>query len=178
MLVQCESGQVQVIRDLDSRNRPCAICDIERFLRLDEGSRALRAKERMITLVDSGMLSTRMGMLLRIGLLTQPPPFADLQFSAPTQRSADPESMRIRNTCGGVPICTSAKYPTSFALNLDVSKDTEDNDGKTCMMSSPRELLVVGLFAAEVPSFKRVLISTSEIPPELSPAAAVSLLVK
>ena len=48
--------------------------------------------------------------------LTQPPPFVDVQFSDPTQKSAEPESIKIEKLRGGLPIWIVARYEVSTDL--------------------------------------------------------------
>lgn len=63
---------------------------------------------------------------LHITRLTHPPPAVDVQLSDPTHKSAEPESMRIKKSWGGVPIWMVARYPTSWPLerNLRTSHKT------------------------------------------------------
>ena len=98
--------------------------------------------------------------------LPQPPPASETQFSPPTQKSAEPESMRILKSVPGVPILTVAMYPTSFALKSNRrSEFTRLLRGREAYsMSRPSVLFAVGVSAAVKPPSKAASISACGIP--------------
>ena len=102
---ESQAGDADVVLDDVALDVARAVRDLELFAQVLEGRRALRAEEVVVALETRELVSYA-GLSIRRETRphTQSPPDSDWQFSAPTQRSAEPESMRMLKSRGGVPI--------------------------------------------------------------------------
>ena len=99
-----QTSDGDVVRDDVARDVSGTVRDLERLVRVGERRGGVGTEELVVALETKEEWSKNdiqeTGFLIR----TQSPPASDTQVSEPTQKSAEPESMRILNSVLAEPI--------------------------------------------------------------------------
>lgn len=102
MVIEREAGNADIICHDTPGDVARAVSDAEGDIFISEGTAGLGTEEFMVAL--ERFVNFKKRTIDKSEPRTQPPPSVDVQFSEPTQKSADPESIKMRKSRGGLPI--------------------------------------------------------------------------